>query len=76
LGLLVVAILRLITRQPPARGNATRAGRIAALINVAVVALLAVDALMVGFWYLIAGPVTILLTGLSAGLIATRWPKE
>ena len=41
---------------------------------VAVVALLAIDALMVGFWYLIAGLVTVLLTGLSAGLIATRWP--
>ena len=76
LGLLAVAILRLVARQAPDRENAVRAGRIAALINLAVVALLAIDALMVGFWYLTAGVVTILLTGFAAGLIASRWPRK
>jgi hypothetical protein len=76
LGLLAVIILRLVTRQAPGKENAIRAGRITALINVGVVALLAIDALMVGFWYLTAGVVTILLTGLAAGLFAGRWPTE
>ncbi len=76
LGLLAVAILRLVARQAPNRENAIRAGRIAALINVGVVALLAIDALMVGFWYLTAGVITILLTGFVAGLFASRWPRE
>ena len=72
LGLLAVVTLRLITQRMPIRPQAVRAGRIAALVNVGVVALMTKDALMVGFWYLVAGVVTILLTGFVAGLVATR----
>jgi hypothetical protein len=73
LALLTVIILRLISQRLPDKGEAARAGRIAALINVGIVALLAIDAFMVGFWYLASGLVSFLLTGFAAGLIANRW---
>jgi hypothetical protein len=75
LGLLAVVVLRFVARRMPIREQAVRAGRIAALLNVGVVALMAVDALMVGFWYLTAGVVTVLLTGFAAGLIVTSWSR-
>ena len=75
LGLLAVVTLRLVTQQMPIREQAVRAGRIAALVNVGVVALMAVDALMVGFWYLASGVVTILLTGFVAGLLVTTYSR-
>ncbi|HSG18658.1 MAG TPA: hypothetical protein VLE70_20350 [Anaerolineae bacterium] len=75
LGLLAVVALRFIARRMPIREQAVRAGRIAALVNVGVVTLMAVDALMVGFWYLVAGVVTILLTGFAAGLAVTIWSR-
>ena len=75
LALLTVAFLRLVGRRLPDKSQATRAGRIASLINVGVVAVLAVDALMVGFWYLVAGVVSLLLTGFAAGLITSIWRR-
>lgn len=50
-------------------------GRIASIINVGIVALLAVDAVIVGFWYVIAGAISVLITGFTAGLLASRWPR-
>ena len=75
LGFVALLVLRAILRRPPTRHEATRAGRIAALLGVVVVALLAVDALIVGIWYLIAGAVSILVTGFTAGFLASRWPR-
>ena len=72
LGLLAVVVSRLVGGAFPARKQARYAGRIAALINVAVVAVLAVDAIIVGFWYLISGWVSIMLSGFVAGRIASR----
>ncbi|UCG24121.1 MAG: hypothetical protein JSW55_18685 [Chloroflexota bacterium] len=75
LGLLTVVVLRFVAHRMPTREQAVRAGRIAALINVGVVALMAVDALMVGFWYLIAGVIAVLLTGFAAGLAVSTWSR-
>ena len=76
LGVLAFLVLLLINKGPISRDEATRAGRIAALINVVVVALLAVDALMVAFWYLVAGLISVLISGLAAGLLARWWPRS
>jgi hypothetical protein len=35
--------------------------------------LLAVEAVIVGFWYVIAGAISVLVTGFTAGLLASRW---
>jgi hypothetical protein len=32
-----------------------------------------VDAVIVGFWYVIAGAISVLVTGFTAGLLASRW---
>ena len=72
LGLLAVAISRLAGGAIPTRKQARYAGRIAALINVAVVAVLAVDAIIVGFWYLISGWVSVMVSGFVAGRLASR----
>ena len=45
----------------------------AAIINVGLVALLSVDAIIVGFWYLLAGLLSVLVSGLAASLIFSRW---
>ena len=71
-GLLAVAVLRVTGGGLPSREQARYAGRTAALINVAVVAVLAVDALIVGFWYLISGWASILVSGFVAGRLASR----
>ena len=75
LGILTLLILRAILQRTPVSQEATRASRIAALINVGIVALLAVDAVVVGFWYAIAGATSILVTGFTAGFLASRWPR-
>ena len=62
-------------RQQLAVGGPVRAGRIASIINVGIVTLLAVDAVIVGFWYVIAGAVNVLVTGFTAGFLASRWPR-
>lgn len=72
LGILAVVVSRLMGGILPSRKQARYAGRIAALINVAIVALLAVDAIIVGFWYLISGWVSIMISGFVAGLLASR----
>jgi len=76
LGVLAFFVSRTLMRRLPTRPEATRAGRIAGLIGVIPVALLAVDALIVGFWYLIAGALSVLVTGFAAGLLASRWPTQ
>jgi hypothetical protein len=75
LGLLAMVALRLLTGRLPRRAEAGYAGRIAAVVNVGLVALLAVDALIVGFWYLMAGVVSVLITGFAAGLAVTLWSR-
>ena len=75
LGLLAVVVLRLLTGRRPRRAEAGFTGRIAAVVNVGLVALLAVDAIIVGFWYLMAGVVSVLITGYAAGLAVTLWSK-
>lgn len=72
LGLLAVAVSRLASGTIPTGKQARYAGRIAALINVAVVAVLAIDAIIVGFWYLISGWVSVMVSGFVAGRIASR----
>jgi hypothetical protein len=75
IALLAVVALRVLTGRRPGRAEARFAGRIAAAFNVGVVALLAVDALIVGLWYLMAGGVSVLITGYAAGLAATLWSR-
>lgn len=76
LGLLSALILRLIARRSVTRREAIIAGRIAAVVNIAVVALLAVDAFIVAIWYLIAGAASFLITGFVAGLLTVIWPDN
>jgi hypothetical protein len=75
LGLLTVLALRILLGRRPRRAEASFAGRIAAVVNVGLVALLAVDAIIVGLWYLMAGVVSVLITGYAAGLTATLWSR-
>jgi len=75
LGALSYLFLRAFLGRPPARSEAVRSGRIAALLNVGLVALLSVDALIVGIWYFIAGAVSLLVTGFVAGVLASRWAE-
>jgi len=75
LALLAVVALRILAGRRPGRAEAIFAGRIAAALNVGVVALLAVDALIVGLWYLMAGVVSVLITGYAASLAATLWSR-
>ena len=75
LGLLAVLALRILLGRRPRREEARFAGRIAAVVNVGLVALLAVDAVIVGFWYLMAGVVSVLITGYAAGLAAALWSR-
>lgn len=76
LGLLSTLILRLVARRSVTRQEATIAGRIAAVVNIAVVALFAVDAFIVAIWYLIAGAASFLITGYVAGLLTVVWPDN
>lgn len=75
LGIMTVAVLKAAQRGRPSHRSATFAGRIAAIINVGVVAILSVDAVIVGFWYLMSGLVSILITGFVAGRVA-GWLKR
>lgn len=76
LGILSFTILWIIYREQTGPGQATMAGRIAAGINLIVVATLAVDAVVVGFYYLIAGLVSIIITGSVARLAAALWARN
>ncbi len=64
-------------RQQLAVGNPVWAGLLAGSppSSLGIVALLAVDAVIVGFWYVIAGAISVLITGFTAGLLASRWPR-
>jgi hypothetical protein len=75
LGTLTVAVLNTAQRGRSSRRDAAFAGRIAAIINVGVVAILSVDAVIVGFWYLMSGLVSILISGFVAGRVA-GWLKR
>ena len=75
LGLLAVLALRTVLGRRPRRAEAKYAGRIAAVVNVGLVALLAVDAIIVGIWYLLAGVVSVLITGYAAILAAALWSR-
>lgn len=73
LGALAAIVLRLLNPQHASRDDAVMAARVAAITNVGLVALLAVDAVIVGFWYLLAGLLSILVSGLAAGIVFLRW---
>lgn len=70
LGVLSLALLAILKKGNVSRKEAVQAGRIAALINVLFVAATEVDAVVVGFWYLVSGLASILISGLVAGLVA------
>ena len=76
IGVLAFVALTLLEKGNMTRQGAVRAGRIAALMNVLVVAALQVDAVVVGFWYLVSGLASILITGLAAGLAASYFAKR
>jgi hypothetical protein len=52
-----------------------RVARIAAAINIGVVAILQVDAVIVAFWYLIAGVMSFYLTSFAAGKTVRLWRR-
>ena len=52
--------------------NAMKAGRLTAVINVSIIALLQTDAFVVGAYYLMSGLLAVWLTGEMAGLLAKR----
>jgi hypothetical protein len=66
----------IFSRKAAGPDQAAKAGRIAAGINLLVVATLAVDAVVVGVYYLIAGLVSIVITGSSARLAAALWARN
>ena len=76
LGLLAVIILRFVSSSPVARRDAISAGRIAAVVNIVAVAILAVDAFIVALWYFIAGAASFLITGYAAGLLTAIWRRD
>ena len=51
-------------------------GRIAAVVNIVVVAIFAVDAFIVALWYFIAGAASFLITGYAAGLLIVIWRRD
>lgn len=72
-GLAVVVLWLFNGRQPVSPGKAVLVARLAAAINVTAVALTEVDALIVAFWYLVAGILSVYLTGFVAQKIAAWW---
>jgi hypothetical protein len=71
LGFSALTVISLLSKGRVTPKKATQAGRIAALINVLIVATLEVDAIVVGFWYLVSGLASVLITGLVAGVVAS-----
>lgn len=55
--------------------DARGAGRLAAGVVVGITAVIQVDAIVVAFWYLLAGVVAVFLTGFMAGQIARIFLK-
>lgn len=90
LGLLATAAVLLLNRDAPsgrrdplesglvrqASQMGRRAGQIAAGINVGIVALLQVDALVVGLWYLMAGAASLMISSFIAGRAAGLWQRH
>lgn len=56
------------------RGWFIRATRIAVLVNVLIAAFLEVDAVMVGFWYIVSGYLSATIATFIAGRIAGKIP--
>ena len=75
LGILSSVMLWIIARNDAGPDQAAKAGRIASGINLIVVAALAVDAPIVGFWYLIAGAASLIITGVSARYTAVLFKR-
>lgn len=76
LGVLAFFITHLVVDGRTSPAVSKSAGRVAALVNVGLVALLAVDAVTVGLWYLLSGWVSVLVTGFSAGRVASWWLRR
>jgi hypothetical protein len=76
LGILSFATLWIIYRKAIEPDQAAKAGRIAAGINLIVVATLAVDAVVVGVYYLIASLASIIITVSSARMAAALWTRK
>jgi hypothetical protein len=76
LGALSFAFLLLISWDSASGDQAAKTGRIAAAINVGIVAILSVDAAVVGFWYLVAGLVSVVITGFAARFSAFLWRRR
>ncbi len=76
LGVLSFFVLALLNRNSANTDAAAKAGRIAAVINVGFVAIFAVDAVVVGFWYLISGRVSVVITGYAARVAALLWRRH
>jgi hypothetical protein len=76
LGVLSFFVLVLINRDSANTDTAAKVGRIAAVINVGVVAIFAVDAMVVGFWYLISSLASVVLTGYAARFAALLWHRR
>ena len=76
LGVLSFVVLALLNRDSANTGKAAKTARIAAVINVGIVAIFAVDAVVVGFYYLISGLVSVVITGYAARLTAILWLRR
>jgi len=76
LGVLSFFVLVLLNRDSANTDKAAKTARIAAVINVGFVAIFAVDAMVVGFWYLISGLVSIVITSYAARLAAIFWLRR
>ena len=76
LGVLSFFVLLLLNRNSANSDKAAKTARIAAVINVGFVAIFAVDAVVVGFWYLISGLVSIVITGYAARFAASLWRRR
>jgi hypothetical protein len=76
LGVLSFFVLVLLNRDSANTDKAAKTARIAAVINVGIVAIFAVDAVVVGFYYLISGLVSVVITGYAARFAAYLWRRR
>ena len=66
LGVLAVLFVQVRAQEPPTASHAGRAGRIAALLNVAAAAVGRVDAIVVLLWFAIGSAMVIFIAGWTA----------
>jgi hypothetical protein len=76
LGVLSFFVSLLLNRDSANSDTAAKTARIAAVINVGFVAIFAVDAMVVGFWFLISGLISVVITGYAARLAAILWLRR